>query len=74
VTGSSITFTGTLAGATLEDMETNAVHWGDDPAPDLGSVWWTWTAPQSSTVVIQILRDYSIADTGGTQLMGMSRR
>lgn len=50
LSGSSITFTGTLVGATYEAAETNTSF----PYPQLsgGSVWWTWTASQSSTVII----------------------
>jgi hypothetical protein len=50
LTGSSITFTGTLVGATVEPAETNFV-WG---WPLGRSVWWTWTAPESTAVVIAI--------------------
>src|SRR5947208_17193148 len=48
LSGSSITFTGTLAGATYESAETN--HF--DLISGSGSVWWTWTAPASSHVVV----------------------
>src|SRR5882672_1616496 len=61
LTGSSITFTGTLAGATLESAETNtAFSFSSLPG---GSVWWTWTAPASTTVVIAIVRDSSANTT-----------
>jgi hypothetical protein len=50
LTGSSITFTGTLIGATVEPAETNFVcGW-----PLGRSVWWTWTAPQSTAVIVAI--------------------
>jgi len=52
LTGSSITFTGTLAGATYEFAE-SSVPGGYMPA-DGGSVWWFWTAPTVSRVVIEI--------------------
>src|SRR5437867_13317219 len=78
LTGSLITFTGTLAGATLESAETNQSF------PDLftygGSVWWTWTAPVSSTVVFATVWDSSgssnawltvYAGTDLTQLSGL---
>jgi|ERR1051326_205810 hypothetical protein len=53
--GSSITFTGTLAGASLENAETNnsfafSFRTGR-------SVWWTWTATESSRLVIAIQPD-----------------
>jgi hypothetical protein len=49
LTGSSITFTGTLVGATTESAETNL--------PSGRSVWWTWTAAESTAVVITIQPD-----------------
>jgi len=48
LSGTSITFTGTLAGATTEAADPQS-FWQS-------SVWWTWTAPTSSRVVIEILR------------------
>jgi hypothetical protein len=52
LTGSSITFTGTLVGATVEPAETNSSFaWG---WPLGRSVWWTWTAPESTAVVVAI--------------------
>jgi hypothetical protein len=48
-TGSSTTFTGSLAGATVETNEPNRTYYGIGAS---GSVWWTWTAPASTTVVI----------------------
>src|SRR3954453_6196634 len=56
--GSSLTFTCTLAGATLEGAETN----GPFPGGSLtsgGSVWWSWTASESTAVIISVLRDTS---------------
>ena len=51
LTGSSITFTGTLVGATYEFAESSVP--GYMPAGG-GSVWWFWTAPTASRVVIEI--------------------
>lgn len=51
LTGSSITFTGTLVGATLETFEDGVP--GYMPTGG-GSVWWTWTAPETTRVVIEI--------------------
>ena len=52
LTGSSITFTGTLVGATVEPAETNSSFaWG---WPLGRSVWWTWTAAESTAVVVAI--------------------
>src|SRR5258707_11015763 len=50
LSGSSISFGGSLAGATLETGETSYYYWMTNGAT--GSVWWTWTAPVSTTVVI----------------------
>jgi hypothetical protein len=49
LTGTSIAFTGSLAGATLESGE---YGFG-------GSVWWTWTAPQSGFVTIALRANYT---------------
>jgi hypothetical protein len=65
--GSSITFSGTLAGATLENAETNSSFPGG-PLNSGGSVWWTWTASESTTVVIAMLRDYSVVSSTNTRL------
>jgi hypothetical protein len=53
LTGSSITFTGTLVGSTIESGEGFAQ--GYYPGPGGGSVWWTWTTPETTRVVIEIL-------------------
>jgi hypothetical protein len=66
LTGTSITFTGTLVGASFESIETNSTPPFVGGPQTGGSVWWTWTAPQSSTVVIELVRDYSIP-TGYTE-------
>src|SRR5690349_5525445 len=54
LTGSSITFTGTLVGATSEPVETNIPPLYFSTWPLGRSVWWTWTAAESTTVVIAI--------------------
>src|SRR5689334_16151714 len=49
--GSVATLSGYLGGATLESGETSGPnYWMASGAS--GSVWWSWTAPASSTVVI----------------------
>jgi hypothetical protein len=53
LTGSSLTFTGTLVGATYESAEPT----GAFSVPGGGSVWWTWTTPQTTRVVIEIPRN-----------------
>ena len=50
LTGSSFTFSGTLAGATFEVAEPSGAY----SAAGGGSVWWTWTSPEDSRVVIEI--------------------
>ena len=55
LTGCSITFTGTLAGATLENQETSNSF--PRPMTSGASVWWTWAAPDSTRAVIAIVRD-----------------
>jgi hypothetical protein len=57
LTGSSITFTGTLVGATSEPAETNIPPLYFSTWPFGRSVWWTWTADESTTVVIAIQPD-----------------
>ncbi len=54
LTGTSIAFTGNLASATLESGE---FGWG-------GSVWWTWTAPQSRAVTIALRVNFIVGDYG----------
>jgi hypothetical protein len=55
LSGSSLTFSGTLAGATLETNEalggtlTNYIY-----PESTGSVWWTWTAPQTALVILEM--------------------
>lgn len=75
LTGSSITFTGTLVGATTEPGENvSPAGW-----PDGRSVWWTWTATESTAVVIAIQPDGWANTTnawlevyGGTNLNGLT--
>jgi hypothetical protein len=57
LSGSSISFTGTLVGATSDGFESSITNW---PSINSPSVWWEWTAPQSSTVVMSLSRDYSV--------------
>src|SRR5258706_9921487 len=68
LTGSFLTTSSTLVGATFEGVETNnsiAPFFGGPQTG--GSVWWTWTAPQSSAVVIELVRDYSSPIPGYTE-------
>src|SRR5215813_12717626 len=50
LSGSSISFSGSLAGATIETGEIRSPFYWTVGAN--GSVWWTWTAPASTTVVL----------------------
>jgi hypothetical protein len=67
LTGSSITFTGTLVGATAESAETD-YHFPGGPLFSGGSVWWTWTASDTSIMMMTVQRDYSIVDSSNTAL------
>src|ERR1022692_3150138 len=53
--GNDVAFSGTLAGATLEPGET---VWGEltnyGGIDEKQSVWWTWTAPQTSLVTVEM--------------------
>jgi hypothetical protein len=55
LSGSSVTFTGTLANATLQSREEPALY---GPANISSSVWWSWTAPATGTTTLDVL-DYS---------------
>jgi len=79
LTGSSITFTGTLVGATSEPAETNIPPLLFSTWPFGRSVWWTWTAAESTTVVIAIQPDgwanttnAELSVFGGTNLNSLS--
>jgi hypothetical protein len=56
LTGSSLIFTGTFEGSTVETAEGPGFQ-GYYPPPGGGSVWWTWTTPVITRVVVEILRD-----------------
>lgn len=63
LTGDLVDFSGTLAGATLES--TNEANGGltnqyQIYAPITESVWWTWTAPGSTFVTLEILNGSQI--------------
>lgn len=68
LTGSSITFTGTLVGATFEPAETNStfpgIYWSFGR-----SVLWTWTAAESTAVVIAIRSESWPNLTNGTLMV-----
>src|SRR5258708_5235118 len=49
LSGNFITFSGTLAGATVESEEPDLYYSADH------SVWWSWTAQESAAVTIDVL-------------------
>lgn len=67
LTGSSTIFTGTLAGATFENPEVYYNFPGGSRNTG-GSVWWTWTASETSLMMMTVQRDYSIVDSSNTTL------
>jgi hypothetical protein len=62
ITGSTITFNGTLAGASLEAAE-NGPPFNSSSG---GSVWYSWTAPASTRVVVELVRDYTNFSSSNT--------
>src|SRR5438552_1042024 len=62
ISGSSITVTGALAGATIEAGEP-ALFCSTTSA---GSVLWSWTALESTPVTVAGIRDYSFFDSSNT--------
>ena len=62
LTGNLIDFSGTLAGATLEstnEANGDVVFTNQGHAPITQSVWWTWAAPESTFVTLEILNSPS---------------
>ncbi len=55
LSGSPISFGGSLSGATLEPGENSSSYYSV-PSWATGSIWWTWTASASTPVVISINR------------------
>jgi hypothetical protein len=62
ISGSVLTISGTLAAATLENTESSPPFY----ASSGGSVWYSWTAPASTDVVIELIRDYSSFSSSNT--------
>ena len=62
VTGSTITINGTLAGASLESAESSPPF----NSSSGGSVWYSWTAPASTRVVVELVRDYTSFSSSNT--------
>src|SRR5712671_7579726 len=61
LSGLSVSSTGNLANATLESTE--PPHAGGAYLGG-GSIWWTWTAPDSVPVVISLSSDWSASFNG----------
>jgi hypothetical protein len=61
LSGSSITFTGSLVNATSENGELF-----QPPASNSGSIWWSWTATSSTPVIIALSRDTNSPDSMNT--------
>ena len=62
LTGTDVTFAGSLAGSTLEDRVEQYTFenlLADEP---FGSVWWNWTAPTDTILTLQVL-SYSSGPT-----------
>ena len=62
LTGNDITFSGTLAGATIEDFQETTAYETFLNITPTQSVWWSWTPPVSTVLTLQILSstlDYS---------------
>jgi len=54
--GTDLTFTGTLAGATVEDFHEVFAYYDVSAGPSpTQSVWWSWTAPVSTAMTLEIL-------------------
>jgi len=59
LTGSDVTFSGSLAGATIENSQDSATfNSNEGESGAKGSVWWNWTAPATTTLTLQ-LSDYN---------------
>jgi hypothetical protein len=71
LTGNSVAFSGTLAGATMEPNEalggnfTNFFY-------ETQSVWWSWTAPQTSLVTVEMIGASQDGDRNGYFRDGMA--
>ena len=62
LTGNDLTFSGTLAGATIENSQETAAYQHLLGGTPNQSVWWSWTAPVSTVLTLEVLSstlDYS---------------
>lgn len=59
LSGTDVTFSGTLTGATLEGSADSNASLYETPT---GSVWWSWTAPVTTVLTIDLLHNQSTND------------
>jgi hypothetical protein len=56
LTGNTVAFSGALAGATLQPNEALGGYGANQLTGNLSqSIWWTWTAPQTSLVIVEMI-------------------
>jgi hypothetical protein len=71
LTGNSVAFSGTIAGATLEPNEALGGFLSEE-FNATQSVWWTWTAPQTSLVTVEMIGASKDGDVEGFYRDGMA--
>jgi hypothetical protein len=65
--GNDVTFSGTLSNATREEFEPGSCGYYDNP---WSSVWWSWTATDSSEVVVETLEHSPTSSTSFAAFTG----
>lgn len=55
LTGNDVTFSGSLAGATIEGSQESLTFSSQGEGAPTGSIWWNWTATADTTLTLQIL-------------------
>lgn len=71
LSGNSVAFSGTLAGATLEANEALGGFLANQFSATQ-SVWWSWTAPQTSLVTVELIGASQDGDVEGFYRDGMA--